>query len=139
MTAISWRSDSNVVASAAEDGSIRLWEMNEGKQVKNWTGHGGGVLDMTFTGDGRIASCGRDRTAKVWDANGTQKMSTKAGPEIMVTTSFNHDGSKLISGSWDGTIQIHNTADGKLIGKILGNPPHIDTRIEIANSQTNLT
>ena len=139
VTAISWRSDSNVVSSASEDGSIRLWEMNEGKQVKNWTGHGGGVLDMTFTGDGRIASCGRDRTAKVWDANGTQKMSTKAGPEIMVTTSFNHDGSKLISGSWDGSIQIHNTADGKLIGNILGNPPHIATRIEIANSQTNLT
>ena len=53
VTAISWRSDSNVVSSASEDGSIRLWEMNEGKQVKNWTGHGGGVLDMTFTGDGQ--------------------------------------------------------------------------------------
>ena len=139
VTAISWRSDSNVVSSASEDGSIRLWEMNEGKQVKTWTGHGGGVLDMTFTGDGRIASCGRDRTAKVWDANGTQKMATKVGPEIIVTTSFNHNGTKLISGSWDGTIQIHDTADGKLIGNILGNPPHIATRIEKANSQTKLT
>ena len=57
----------------------------------------------------------------------------------MVTTSFNHDGSKLISGSWDGSIQIHNTADGKLIGNILGNPPYIATRIEIANSQNKLT
>ena len=139
VTAISWRSDSNVVSSASEDGSIRLWEMNEGKQVKNWTGHGGGVLDMTFTGDGRIASCGRDRMAKVWDANGTQKMTTKAGPEIIVTTSFNHNGTKLISGSWDGSIQIHDTSDGKLIGSILGNPPHIATRIEMANSQTKLT
>ena len=139
VTAISWRSDSNVVSSASEDGSIRLWEMNEGKQVKNWTGHGGGVLDMTFTGDGRIASCGRDRTAKVWDANGTQKMTTKAGPEIIVTTSFNHNGTKLISGSWDGSIQIHDTSDGKLTGSILGNPPHIATRIEMANSQTKLT
>ena len=59
ITAISWRSDSNVVASSSEDGSIRLWEMNEGKQVKNWTGHGGGALDMAFNGDGDIASCGR--------------------------------------------------------------------------------
>ena len=138
VTAISWRSDSNVVSSASEDGSIRLWEMNEGKQVKNWTGHGGGVLDMTFTGDGRIASCGRDKKAKVWDANGTQKMTTKSAPEILVATSFNHDGTKLISGSWDGTIQVYDTNDGKLIGNILGNPPHIASRIKLANSQIEL-
>ena len=138
VTAISWRSDSNVVSSASEDGSIRLWEMNEGKQVKNWTGHGGGVLDMTFTGDGRIASCGRDKKAKVWDANGTQKMTTKSEPEILVATSFNHDGTKLISGSWDGTIQVYDTNDGKIIGNILGNPPHIASRIESANSQIKL-
>ena len=129
ITAISWRSDSNVVASSSEDGSIRLWEMNEGKQVKNWTGHGGGTLDMTFTGDGRIASCGRDKLAKVWDGNGTQKIATKAFSDIPVTTCLSHDGKKIIVGDWDGEIKVFDTADGKVLGTILGNPPSIQTRI----------
>ena len=129
VTAISWRSDSNVVASSSEDGSIRLWEMNEGKQVKNWTGHGGGALDMAFTGDGRIASCGRDKLAKVWDGNGAQKMTTKAFPEIPVTTCLSHDGKKIFVGDWKGEIKVFDTANGETIGTILGNPPSIQTRI----------
>ncbi|MFL2480846.1 MAG: c-type cytochrome domain-containing protein [Verrucomicrobiales bacterium] len=129
ITAISWRSDSNVVASSSEDGSIRLWEMNGGKQVKNWTGHGGGTLDMAFTGDGRIASCGRDKVAKVWDGNGTQKIATKAFPDIPVTACLSHDGKKIIVGDWKGEIKVFNTADGKLEGTILGNPPSIQDRI----------
>ena len=55
-----------------------------------------------------------------------------------MATSFNHDGTKLISGSWDGTIQVYDTNDGKLIGNILGNPPHIASRIISANSQIEL-
>ncbi|MEC7357513.1 MAG: hypothetical protein VYC09_03650 [Verrucomicrobiota bacterium] len=129
ISAISWRSDSNVVASSSEDGSIRLWEMNEGKQVKNWTGHGGGTLDMAFTGDGRIASCGRDKLAKVWDGNGTQKIATKAFSDIPVTTCLSHDGKKIIVGDWKGEIKVFDTADGKILGTILANPPSIQTRI----------
>lgn len=129
ITAISWRSDSNVVASSSEDGSIRLWEMNEGKQVKNWTGHGGGALDMAFTGDGRIASCGRDKLAKVWDANGTQKVATKPFSEIPVATCLSHDGKRIIVGDWNGEIKVFDATDGKIIGSILGNPPSIQTRI----------
>ena len=129
ITAISWRSDSNVVASSSEDGSIRLWEMNEGKQVKNWTGHGGGALDMAFNGDGNIASCGRDKLAKVWDGNGTQKIATKPFPEIPVATCLTHDGKRIVVGDWNGEIKVFDTTDGKIIGNILGNPPSIQTRI----------
>ncbi|MEZ5951509.1 MAG: WD40 repeat domain-containing protein [Planctomycetaceae bacterium] len=30
ITDISWRPDSNIVASSSEDGTIRLWELNNG-------------------------------------------------------------------------------------------------------------
>ena len=35
----SWRIDSNLLASASEDGTIKLWEMENGNQVKNWNAH----------------------------------------------------------------------------------------------------
>jgi mono/diheme cytochrome c family protein len=128
ITAISWRVDSNLVASASEDGSVRLWEMNEGKQVKNWTGHGGGITDMAYTADGRIATCGRDRQAKVWDGNGGQKSTTKDFADIPVTVCLNHDGSRLIAADWVGNVRVVNSSDGKPIGTLLANPPSIDTR-----------
>ena len=41
---VSWRSDSNILASCSEDSTIRLWEMENGGEVKNWGAHGGGAL-----------------------------------------------------------------------------------------------
>ncbi|MFP6872228.1 MAG: c-type cytochrome domain-containing protein [Verrucomicrobiales bacterium] len=133
ITAISWRADSNLVASASEDGSVRLWEMNEGKQVKNWTGHSGGITDMAYTADGRIATCGRDRQARVWDGNGGQKSTTKNFADIPVTVCLNHDGSRLIAADWVGNVRVVNSSDGEPIGNLLANPPSIDTRIAKAD------
>ncbi|MCP4849261.1 MAG: hypothetical protein GY899_15070 [Verrucomicrobiaceae bacterium] len=134
ITAISWSADSNVAASASEDGSVRLWEMNGGKQVKNWTAHSSGVTDMAYTADGRIATCGRDRQAKVWDGTGTEKSAAKNFSDIPVTACLSHDGARLIAADWVGNVRVFNSADGKLIGPLLANPPAIDTRI--AQAQT---
>ena len=60
VTDVSWRADSNVLASVSEDGQVILWEMNEGKQVKKWAAHGGGALAVNFSPDGKIVTAGRD-------------------------------------------------------------------------------
>lgn len=134
ITAISWRADSNLVASASEDGSVRLWEMNGGKQVKNWNAHSGGVTDMTYAADGRIATCGRDRQAKVWDGNGSQKSVTKEFSDIPVSACLSHDGNRFIAADWVGNVRVFSSADGKRIGDLVANPPAIDTRIARALS-----
>ena len=134
ITAISWRTDSNLVASASEDGSVRLWEMNEGKQVKNWNAHSSGITDMAYTADGRIATCGRDRQAKVWDGNGSEKSAAKDFADIPVTACLSHDGSRLIAADWVGNVRVFNSIDGKLLGPLLANPPAIDTRIAQAKA-----
>ena len=62
-----------MIASASEDGSVRLWEMFNGKQVKSWTAHGGGTLSVQFNHSGDLVTAGRDRQVKIWDQNGKQK------------------------------------------------------------------
>ena len=60
-----------MLASASEDGTVRLCEMENGNEIKTWAAHGGGVQSVRFAQDGRIVTGGRDRLVKVWDGNGT--------------------------------------------------------------------
>jgi WD40 repeat protein len=88
ITDVSWRMDSNVLASASEDTTIKLWEMENGGMIKNWGAHGGGVQSVKYSHDGRIASCGRDRVARVWDGNGTAQRTFEAQPDISLRVAF---------------------------------------------------
>jgi hypothetical protein len=50
------------------DGVIRLWDLDSGKELKQLTGHQGGVLSLAFSSDGeRLISGSRDTTVMVWD------------------------------------------------------------------------
>lgn len=98
VTSISWRPDSNVLASASEDGSVILWEMNEGKQIKKWNAHSGGVLSVNYAPDGRLVTAGRDKTIKIWKADGSQERSIAASDAIVMSSVFTHDSKRVVSG-----------------------------------------
>ena len=132
VTDVSWRDDSNVLASASEDGTIRLWEMENGNVIKNW-GHGGPVEAVKYAHDGRLVSCGRDRVAKLWDQNGAQQRAFEAFPDIALRAALSHDGSRVIAGDWTGQIRIWTSADGKLAGNLLANPPSTAEQFEKAS------
>jgi hypothetical protein len=134
ITDVSWRDDSNVLASASEDGTIRLWEMENGNAIKNW-GHGGPVQAVKYAHDGRLVSCGRDRVAKVWDQNGTQQRAFEAFPDIALRAAVSHDGSRIIAGDWTGQIRVWTSADGKLAGNLLANPPTTTEQFEKASKE----
>ncbi|MFT4589456.1 MAG: hypothetical protein ACI8QF_003571, partial [Limisphaerales bacterium] len=78
ITGIAWRDDSNVVATTGEDGQIMLWGVENSNRIRNWGAHGGGSQSVRFSHDGRLISTGRDRTVKLWDANGGQQRAFEA-------------------------------------------------------------
>ena len=123
ITDVAWRDDSNWLASASEDGSIRLWEMENGNQVKTWPAHAGGVQSVRFAHDNRIASTGRDKFVRLWDANGNAKGGHGPIDDVGLRVGFTSDNTRVIVGDWTGTVKALNVENGKIMALMSSNVP----------------
>jgi predicted nucleic acid-binding Zn-ribbon protein len=131
---ISWRADSNVLVSASEDGTAKVWEMNAGRQLKSFNTHGGGATGVMMAKDGRIVTCGKDRTVKLWKADGAAIATFPAFTEAALEAAITHDGSKVIGGDWNGRTVMWNIADPKQSQELAANPPRLeDQQTVLAN------
>jgi WD40 repeat protein len=60
--------DGRTLATAENDNSVFLWEVETGKPRRELEGHRGEVFTVAFAADGRtLASASYDLTALVWD------------------------------------------------------------------------
>ena len=114
ITSLSWRlSDGNVLSSASEDGTVRIWEMINGKQVRTWNAHSSGILSAHYGQNGNIVTSGRDKVVKIWDGNGKGLRTISEFSDIVMEARLSHDGSKIVAGDWTGAVHVFNTSDGK--------------------------
>ena len=134
VTAVSWRSDSNILASCSEDTTVRLWEMENGRQIKSWGAHGGGVASVEFARDGRLTTCGRDRTTKLWKQDGGALQTFDAFADLALEVTFCDESNRVISGDWTGMIRVWQAADKKLVGELSSNPPKLEERLAAAQA-----
>ena len=65
------RTAGTFVATAGFDKNVNIFSADDWALAKSLTGHSGNVLGVDVTADGKwIASCGHDRTVKLWGMEG---------------------------------------------------------------------
>ena len=87
INSIACNNNGNLIASVAEDMTIRLWDLKKMEEARCLTGHTGKIRTVEFSSDGKLLlSASEDRTIRVWDV--------ETGVElyrIMVETELNDE------------------------------------------------
>ena len=111
---VAFSPDYHRLATGGEENTVKIWDVETGKELQTLRGHNGDVYTVAFSPDtdGRwVASAGEDCAVNVWDSHTGKLIRSLRGHTGLVSSiAFSRDGRRLISGSRDHTVKVWETA-----------------------------
>ncbi|NEP08594.1 MAG: WD40 repeat domain-containing protein [Okeania sp. SIO4D6] len=123
--AVAISSDGKTLASSSYDGTIKIWNLSNGKLLHTINAHADAIESLAMSPDGKILASGSwDNRIKLWNiANGTLIQTLKGHTDDVKAIAISSDGTTLASGSYDGTIKIWNLNTGSVEGRFQHSAP----------------
>lgn len=116
--------DGKTLLAGAWDGSIRLWDVATGKELRQYTGHRGWVRTVAFSPDGKtVASAGKDKIIRVWETATGKELRRLQGDQSMFGIehiAYSPDG-KLLA-SLGQSLRLWDTATGREVQRFDSRP-----------------
>ena len=106
---ISFSPDNRHIASGSLDNTVKIWEVDSGKEVRKLVGHSKSVTSISFSENGKfLASGSGDTTVIVWDTESGREFRKLEGHSNWVTSVSFSGNQNIASGSQDYTTRIFN-------------------------------
>jgi WD40 repeat protein len=104
------------------DGTLRLWDIETGAELRRFDGHGDAVTMVLALADGRRALSGsRDHTLRLWDLEtGAELRRFEGHREAVTTVAVLADGRRALSGSEDRTLRLWDIETGAELRRFEG-------------------
>ena len=120
--AVVFSPDGKRALSGSGDQTLKLWEVDTGREIRTLTGHTHSVESVAFSPDGKRALSGSgDQTLKLWDVETGREIRTLTGHTSYVfAVAFSPDGKWALSGSWDETLKLWDVSTGREIRTLTG-------------------
>lgn len=117
--AVAFSGDGTLVADAAFDGCVRVWDPGSGTQVQLIAGHAGPVQALAFAPVGSLLASGStDGTVRLWDAiTGEAVGAFQCASPGLRCVGFDVGGELLAAGGWDGSVWVWSLAHTKLTAR----------------------
>jgi len=120
--AVAFSPDGKQALSGSWDETLKLWDVETGREIRTIPGHTSIVYAVAFSPNGKRALSGSgDNTLKLWDVETGQEIRTFTGHTDSVTAvAFSPDGKWVLSGSTDKTLKLWNVETGREIRTFTG-------------------
>jgi WD40 repeat protein len=96
-------------------GQVRLWGVNEAKELRTFGDHTDIVNGVAFSPDSKtVATASGDRSVKLWDAaTGKLQQALRDHADAVLSVAYRADGKLLASCGVDKSVKIWDSASGK--------------------------
>lgn len=121
--------NASFVATAHQDGLVRLWDATRGTHARSFPGHVGVVRRVYGSPDGKtLLSTSNDYTARTWNVQtGSQTCLFPGNKGAVTSADFSPDGKRIATAGADFTARVWNLADCKLSVDLRGHKDSIQS------------
>jgi WD40 repeat protein len=129
---VSFHGQLPILASASDDGSIKLWDTKSGKLIRSIdNAHPNGVLALAFLPDGKtIASAGKDRRLNLWDIDtGANRLSLEVADSWIYGIAVHPNGQTIAIAEADKKIHLWDLPTRSRVKTLVGHTAEVSALV----------